>query len=470
MNLVSQVVAVKESVEAELLKRPGVTGVDVGYKEVKGKPTGELAIRVLVADKKPANKVPEDQKIPPEVNGIKTDVIQRRFVLFREPSNRMRVEDISLLADTNHYDPLTGGISIGPCRSVGGYVFAGTLGAIVKDNATGSQMLLSNFHVMCVDNGWHVGDQMSQPSLIDTGGCPTDVVGTLQRAVLSASVDGALCSVSARTTSCSIQDIGDVAGTATATLNMAVRKRGRTTGLTYGTVDSISLSVNIDYGDGLGVHTLTNQIGIRPDTTHNPKFGDHGDSGSVVVDNNRNVVGLHFAGDDTGDGIANPIAAVLSELDISLCVPVVKIKENLKELKDAIKEGKREKVEVKEFKVEKREIKEFKIEKFEIKERKPEKFEFEGKTAGEIGPVPPITPAPSGAAASLEQRVAQLEALIGQLQTFITPGQRPELGAGALAKEGDVSPADLSALSQQLAAQAAAAVQAKVDFDKPAER
>jgi hypothetical protein len=70
----------------------------------------------------------------------------------------------------------------------------------------------------------------------------------------------------------------------------------------------------------------------------------------------------------------------------------------------------------------------------------------------------------------MEQRVAQLESLVGQLQTFITSSMRPELGAGALAREGDLSPADLAALSAQLAKQAADAVQAKVDLDKPAER
>lgn len=43
----------KERAEEQLLALPGVTGVDIGYKEVGGEPTDRLAIRVLVAEKKP---------------------------------------------------------------------------------------------------------------------------------------------------------------------------------------------------------------------------------------------------------------------------------------------------------------------------------------------------------------------------------------------------------------------------------
>jgi hypothetical protein len=69
---------VKERVEASLLALPGVTGVDVGYKLVAGKKTDLVAIRVYVASKQ---DVPAEQQIPAEIEGIPTDVIERRFVL-----------------------------------------------------------------------------------------------------------------------------------------------------------------------------------------------------------------------------------------------------------------------------------------------------------------------------------------------------------------------------------------------------
>jgi hypothetical protein len=96
-----------------------------------------------------------------------------------------------------------------------------------------------------------------------------------------------------------IVDIGCVTGIANAALDMAVRKRGRTTKLTYGTVEGISLTITLDYGDGIGNVTLTNQITINADTTRNPLFSDHGDSGSVIVNDSGQVVGLLFVGAST---------------------------------------------------------------------------------------------------------------------------------------------------------------------------
>ncbi len=63
-------------------------------------------------------------------------------------------------------------------------------------------------------------------------------------------------------------------------------------------------------------------------------FGTNGDSGSVVVDDDEYIVGLYFAGTPSGDyGVANPIADVLSELNIEVCTkPIIKLKkENWKE-------------------------------------------------------------------------------------------------------------------------------------------
>jgi hypothetical protein len=450
----------KESVEDDILKRPGVTGIGVGTKYVGGKPTGEVSIQVFVKEKK--KTVPAGEMIPAQINGIPTDVIQRTYVL--HPAMK-KVLEVELMADTGTYNPVKGGISIGPCRAIGGFVFAGTLGVPVRDRATGNPLLLSNFHVMCVDNGSSVGDQMTQPSRVDTGSCPSGVVGTLLRSALTSSVDGAVCTLSGRGSACEIVDIGAVAGTGTAALNLSVRKRGRTTGLTFGRVDSVSLSVSVDYGDGIGVKTLTNQIGLLPDTTKNPKFGDHGDSGSVVVDDNRKIVGLYFAGSDDGSGVANPIAAVLAALNIDICTSksLVKDLKDGKREKNEIKEGKREKLE----KREKNEIKEFKLEKFEIKEKReifesiPKIPDNDPKGPAEVPQLPggPLGPGPLGAG-SLEERVASLEAALGALSTFIGPELRPDLSTGALTGEPDVNQT-----SQRLQKEAADAMQAKAAFD-----
>ena len=71
----------------------------------------------------------------------------------------------------------------------------------------------------------------------------------------------------------------------------------------------------------------------------------------MVVDSGNNVIGLYFAGSSDGYGVATPIAEVLSALNISMCSPIVKVKEikEFKELKEPIKERKELIKERKEF-------------------------------------------------------------------------------------------------------------------------
>ena len=301
---------IKQDVERKLLNRPGVVGVDIGYKEVGGQPTDELAIRVLVEHKR---DVPDQQAIPAAIEGHATDVIERKYEL--HVLTAFASETVSR-TDTGTYDPVRGGISIGPCRPIAGVTYTGTLGAVVTDNATGQRMLLGNYHVMAVNDQWTIGDGIAQPSRPDSGVCPGSVAGTLERAAMTEKVDCAVAKATKNTVS-EIVEIGALNGTATATLGQVVRKRGRTSGLTYGKIDTVDLTLQIDYG--AGPHVFTNQIGITPDPERNPAMGTHGDSGSVLVTEDGAAVGLYFGGDEqSGHGVANPIEAVLSALNVSL--------------------------------------------------------------------------------------------------------------------------------------------------------
>lgn len=322
---------VKESVEDELIAKPGVVAVDIAEKETDGKKTGELSIVVFVEQKKPTGKLAKGAVIPKEIDGIKTDV--QELVIELQPAYR-QLDDVELLVDTGDYPTLAGGIGIGPRRSVflsppdvpaaGNYVFVGTLGAMVRDRASGATMAMTNFHVACVNNTWSVGDRQVQPSLVD-GGSPSGEFGSLTRATLSDLVDGSVITVdAAQPWSPSVTGIGDVAGSTAATVGMPVQKRGRTTEHTFGTVASTDFTVSINYGSDVGPHTLHHQIRINTDTTRNPRFSDHGDSGSVVQDMSRNVVGLLFAGSNDGSmTFANPIQAALDELGVDLLLPAV---------------------------------------------------------------------------------------------------------------------------------------------------
>ncbi len=319
---------IKERVEDQLIAQPGVVAVDIGHKVSKGKTTGELSIVVYVTKKKPKSSLAADELIPAKIDGIATDVKE----LTIELQAMVRLED-GAQVDPSPYPTLVGGIGIGPVRSVyltppavptaGNYVFVGTLGALVRDRGSGATMALTNFHVACIDSGWHVGDRMVQPSLVDGGSAATQQFGSLTRATLSGEVDGALITLDAgKLWDASVQGIGDINGSAAATVGLAVQKRGRTTEHTFGSVASTDFTVTIDYGDGLGSRTLRHQIRINTDTSRSARFSDHGDSGSTVLDGSRNVVGLLFAGSNDGSmTFANPIASVLSELNIELLLP-----------------------------------------------------------------------------------------------------------------------------------------------------
>lgn len=70
-----QATAIKSRIENEVMSKPGVTGVDVGF---RGAGTGqgqELALRVYVDS---LNNAPA---LPSQVEGLPVEVIERRFGL-----------------------------------------------------------------------------------------------------------------------------------------------------------------------------------------------------------------------------------------------------------------------------------------------------------------------------------------------------------------------------------------------------
>ncbi|MFT3876835.1 MAG: hypothetical protein QM708_10505 [Propioniciclava sp.] len=320
-----QIRPVKQRIEDELLGRNGVTGVDIAEKIVDGVPTGELSIVVYVDQKRPLETIAESDRVPVEIDGIKTDVQQ----MVIELQVLTPVEPGALQLDPSAYPTLVGGISMGPHAPIyltppevptaGYYNSSGTLGALVRDNATGATMALTNFHVAARTLAWTTADRMTQPSMPDSSNTGAQF-GTLTRAVLSENVDGAVVTLDAgQAWEARVQDVGWVTGTATATAGMAVQKRGRTTDHTFGTVHSVDATVTVNYGGTIGNRTLRNQVRISPDTARNARFSDRGDSGSVIMDSHGNAVGLLFAGANDGTAtFANPIAAALSELDITM--------------------------------------------------------------------------------------------------------------------------------------------------------
>jgi hypothetical protein len=215
------------------------------------------------------------------------------------------------------------GVSGGNVNDVSrAFCCSGTLGALVTNG--GTQYVLSNNHVLGRSGVAVIGDDVSQPGLIDNGCRVSTVVADFSGAAPlgPSNVDAAVAQLRSGQMDSTgfIEDIG-VPGSTTvnAAVGQSVAKSGRTTGFTTGTVSSTNTSVSVQYQQGCNsgkkfTVSYTNQIVIGPGS-----FSAGGDSGSLIVTNNasHNPVGLLFAGSSTTT-IANPIGEVLAKLSAAL--------------------------------------------------------------------------------------------------------------------------------------------------------
>jgi hypothetical protein len=210
------------------------------------------------------------------------------------------------------------------------FCYGGTLGALVQD-ANGAQYILSNNHVLARTNAAKLGEDIIQPGLIDQSPVcaqdSSDAVADLSRFVpiqfkgkgttQPNTVDAAIAAVRSGAVDLkgSILDIGIISDTTVEPLmGLAVKKSGRTTGLTTGSISAMDVTVDVSYGSGKTAR-FVNQILVTPGT-----FIDSGDSGSLMVedlDPTPHAVGLLFAGSSTV-AIANPIDDVLSAFGVTM--------------------------------------------------------------------------------------------------------------------------------------------------------
>jgi hypothetical protein len=199
---------------------------------------------------------------------------------------------------------------------------SGTLGSLVTDGTT--NYVLSNNHVLGLSGQARVGDDISQPGLIDNNCQTPPIVAdfTVAAPLGPSNVDAAIAQLTpgAMDATGFIEDIGTISSVVRApSLGLGVAKSGRTTGFTTGTIGSINTSVSVQYQRSCGsgkkfVVSYTNQVVINSST-----FSAGGDSGSLIVTNdaNHNPVALLFAGSSTTT-IGNPIDQVLTQVSNAL--------------------------------------------------------------------------------------------------------------------------------------------------------
>jgi len=260
---------------------PNVQGVGIGNKVVHRIPTKEKVLQVYVGRKIYGSLVPKDQRIPDEIEGIPTDVVETGIFRIGKkfpPIYQRRVR------------PAPAGVSVGHKD-----ISAGTFGALVRE---GSDMyILSNNHVLANENRGKVGDNVLQPGPYDGGRPDRDTIAQLAGFVpLKADeanlVDAAIATPIVREeVAPEILNIGRAKGDAEPEVDLFVRKTGRTTRYTEGHVTATDVTLRVGYSNGSLVFTDQFLVsGTRG------KFSDGGDSGSLIVDKDNRAVGLLFAG------------------------------------------------------------------------------------------------------------------------------------------------------------------------------
>jgi hypothetical protein len=316
---------------SQLLDRANVVAAGVGYKMTGGQKTSNLSIVCSVTKKIAASQLASKDLIPQTIDGMPTDVIETGVIR-------------ALQVPTERHRPAPGGVSIGHRD-----ITAGTLGCWVKKD--GRFVILSNNHVLANSNAAQIGDPVLQPGPYDGGRFPEDHIADLEQFIpiniigipsdcqIATGTAGFLNAI-ARLLGSSVElqaidrqqtenlvdaaiarplntgdvkdeilQIGKIEGTAEGELGTAIKKSGRTTGLTTGEIQQVDVTVNVQYGEG--------QIAQFADQLMAGPMSQGGDSGSAVLDEANRLVGLLFAGSDTTT-IMNRIQNVFSLLGVSL--------------------------------------------------------------------------------------------------------------------------------------------------------
>jgi hypothetical protein len=296
--------AIKDRAADLFLKIPHVNAVGIGSRERNGRPTGEPSIKVFVTRKKPEREVPPEELIPASFEGLPTDVVEMA------PAIRRSVDGVThpggMIADLTDLDPLRGGVSI----SLEGKKGLGTLGCILRDKQDGSAIYaLANYHVVAKDNKLSRSRRVAHPSTrgpdFEFEFDEANTKGIVAEGTLDALRDAAVFRLDQGVHWIPfVEGIGylqgwrDVSVTQAAAGTFQVRKRGTKTLLTGGVVTAIA---------DMEIEKLRhkNLLIIRPNHPDPPGsdtwfFADEGDSGSVVVNDQNEVVGLYFAFVDPG--------------------------------------------------------------------------------------------------------------------------------------------------------------------------
>ena len=311
---VQKVMDVQEKHTEDLLKQEGIVGTSTALSK-----DGKIVIKVYMTGA-------GNPQVPAKLDGIPVEKVLSGLIRpfdgsagspqYNPRVRQKRPVPIGISA-FNEENPVCGGSSC----------FAGTLGVRLKAKDGSGLYALSNSHVFSNEGNAPIGTTIVSPSPgeVNCACVPEDIIGKLARfKPLNVSggfnlMDAAIISTSEKLVGNStLPDGYGVPRTYTIKnpqLGMRVQKYGRTTGFTKGRVTAINAITAIGYT--IGVARFRRQVEFFGEP--GKIFGDHGDSGSLIVTEDRFPIALLYGGDDVTHVVfGNPIQAVLDEFGMEI--------------------------------------------------------------------------------------------------------------------------------------------------------
>jgi len=316
-------IEVQRKNENKLFDNPGVVAVGVGLSEDWSGP----AIHVYLNVNAPRASA---SAISSRINGVPVRVFETD-----------EIKAIDGPPGNNHKQafapPVPMGVSTSSASVFGGIASVGTLGyRVFRLGQPNNVGYITNNHIAGSSGPNHCPVKINpanlppfrlaqcQPSVFEVGNSCSPI-GNLVQAVpiimgglYQNTVDAAFVKSNRNLVNKTILDIGDPSPKLQApAVNLTVRKSGRTTGFTQGTIQTINVTVNVSYG-ACGIARFVGQIAIVPGN-----FAAPGDSGSPILGDTdslgrRRPVGLLFASSSTiifANRISDVLGALHSAID-----------------------------------------------------------------------------------------------------------------------------------------------------------
>jgi hypothetical protein len=319
----AKAIQAQERINSRILSKRGVVGSAIGWDD-----DGNPVIRVFSAGAA-RNEIPES------VGGFAIRIEESGPIFAikyacrqADPDAAVPCPDEVLPAEASstrtidRHRPVPNGVSVAHQSAS-----AGTVGCIVTQGC--HFYMLSNNHVLALENNANVGDLILQPGPYDWGVYPDDAVATAFAWVdieMSPSannrVDAAIALIEAQDfTNTTMADGYGMpnADWRVPEAGMNVMKFGRATRHTEGVITGINATAYVNYGSCCA--RFIDQVIVEPTASYGD-FARVGDSGSLIVQrggsDERAPVALVFALAENGAAFANPIDVVVSELDIEI--------------------------------------------------------------------------------------------------------------------------------------------------------